>query len=257
MKLKVIKLGMLSKYGLPFFMGMILMVTGCQKDKGLDCFKSTGKIVIEERSVGIVNVIELHDNINLILTHDTLKTRLAVEAGENLLYKITTGIDSNKLILRNNNNCNWVRSFETPVNVYLTASRIDTIIYHASGDISTTNALVNDTLQVDIWEGSGSINMNINVSRSRFYVHTGTVDLTVRGSSQINFIASLAYGPVNCLDLETKFTYMRTISPNDCYVNATVTLSVEILNIGNIYYKGNPPNVSGSISGSGKLIKLD
>ncbi len=247
----------LLKYGLPFFIGMIFMVMGCQKDKGLDCFKSTGKIVIEERSVGIVNVIELHDNINLILTHDTFKTRLAVEAGENLLYKITTGVDSNKLILRNNNNCNWVRSFDTPVNVYLTAPRIDTIIYRASGDISTTNALVNDTLQVDIWEGSGSINMNVNVAKSRFYIHTGTVDLTVHGSSQVNFISSLGYGPVNCLGLETKFTYMRTASPNDCYVNTSVELAVEIENIGNIYYKGAPPTVRGVVTGDGKLIKLD
>jgi hypothetical protein len=82
----------------------------------------------------------------------------------------------------------------------------------------------------------------------------GTVSINATGYSQVTFISSHGYGPIHAENLQSKFTYMNTSSPNDVYLNATVELSVKITNIGNVYYCGDPPEVSADISGGGKLI---
>ena len=95
---------------------LLLILTGCQQDEGV-CIKSTGKVITREQLTLPFHYIEVYDNINLILTQDTSLSSIKVEAGENLIDGISTEIDNGRLILRNQNNCNWLRSFDVPVNV--------------------------------------------------------------------------------------------------------------------------------------------
>ena len=230
----------------------------CHKDADvMDCFKSTGKIVQEKRTVPGFSKIELHDNVNLFLTQDSIKSEITVEAGENLISKIKTDVNDNNLVITNTNSCNWVRNFESPINVYVTTPLLDTIIYRSAGDLTWQNPWTNDSVQFDVWEGSGTIRLWLNVQKSRIYIHYGTVDVFAYGISNVTFLSSKGFGPVNCLDLISTYFYMRTISPNDCYIYVSYELGAEIDNIGNVYYKGNPWFISCNQSSSGKLIKLD
>ena len=74
-----------------------------------DCFKSTGKIVDEYRAVQQFNEIQVMNNINLFITYDTIQ-EIRVEAGKNLVNLIKTDVNNNRLIIKNNNKCNWIRS---------------------------------------------------------------------------------------------------------------------------------------------------
>jgi hypothetical protein len=235
-----------------------LLFLSCQKEPDVaDCFKSTGKITRENRVVSGFNKIELHDNVNLFLTQDSTKTEIIVEAGENLIKKIKTDVDNRNLVIRNSNTCNWVRDFEKPINVYVTTNRIDSIVYRSAGDLTWTNAWTNDSVQFDVWEGSGKINLLLNTMKSRMYIHYGTVELFASGTSQVTFLSSKGFGPVNLLDLRSTYFYMSTHSPNDCYVYVTYELGVEINNIGNVYYAGHPWFISSNVTSKGRLIKLD
>jgi hypothetical protein len=81
--------------------------------------------------------------------------------------------------------------------------------------------------------------------------------MKISGQTGVNFIYSASYGPFHCLDLESGFLFMRNASTNDCYVNVKHHFEYEITSLGNIYYKGNPEEISGTVSGSGKLIKYE
>jgi hypothetical protein len=237
------------------FAVMTLLLVQCGKDEGI-CVGKTGKTITQMRTTLPYNSVEVYDNINLILTHDTSLTAIYVEAGENLIDGITTKIDSGKLVLRNHNSCNWLRSFEVPVNVYLTYTKLDSIIFQAAGNITCTNEWTNDTIYLDVVEGGGQINLNLNVFKSFITVRYGTVAINITGFSQVTYISSQGYGPLHAEDLYSKFTYVYTFSPNDVFVKATVELGVEIRNIGNVYYTGNPGNIYTNISGKGKLIEF-
>lgn len=79
-----------------WFYLLTLLLAGCEKLPGEDCFKSTGETVIEHRSVGPFENIVLEDNINLILTQGN-EEAISVRAGENLLESIITEVNNNEL----------------------------------------------------------------------------------------------------------------------------------------------------------------
>jgi hypothetical protein len=232
----------------------LMAIQGCDKE-GV-CVKSTGKIVTENRIALPYNYIEVYDNINLFLVQDTALSEIKVEAGENLIAGIITDIDSGRLVLRNANSCNWLRSFEVPVNVYLKFTRLDTIIFQAAGNITCLNAWTNDSVYIYVIEGAGQLNFNLDVGRSFIHVRYGTVSMKVAGKSPVTFIISQGYGPVHAEELISKFTYVSTSSPNDVYVFASEELDVEIGNIGNVYYSGAPKDITANIYGDGKLIEF-
>jgi len=238
-----------------FLSVLAMFLTQCGKDEGV-CISSTGKTITQNRIALPYNYVEVHDNINLFLTQDTSITGIVVEAGENLIDGITTKIDSGRLVLRNRNSCNWLRSFEVPVNVYLTFTQMDTLITYAAGNITCTNDWTNDSIYFEMIEGGGQINLKLQAFKSYIFIQYGTASVNVTGFSQVTFLISHAYGPLHAENLNSKFNYVSSFSPNDLFVNATVELAAEIGNIGDIYYCGDPPVIYTNIFGGGKLIKL-
>jgi hypothetical protein len=85
---------------------------------------------------------------------------------------------------------------------------------------------------------------------------SGSPDMKVRGITGVNYVYSAGYGVIYCQDLRSTFLFMRNTSTNDCYVWVTHELGYEIMSLGNIYYRGDPSIINGSVTGSGKLIKL-
>lgn len=233
------------------------LLNGCSDDSGRDCFKSTGEVRTESRYFSPFHLIDLNDNIHLVLTQDTLVNSVEVEAGENLLDGIVTEVTNGQLVIRNENSCNWTRSFDVPITVYIRFATLDTIIFRAAGDLTFLTPWKADSIQVDVWEGAGLIYLKLDVFKSRVYVHYGVPNVVITGSSQVSFISSKGYGPVNALGLQTNYTFMSTQSPNDCYVRATTELGVTIENIGNVYYGGSPGHIDLVRNGSGSLIPVD
>ena len=233
----------------------VAVLSDCKKEEGI-CVGSTGKVIIQERPAAAFHHVEVYDNINLFLAQDTNYNQIKVEAGENLIDGITTEIDHGRLKIRNQNSCNWLRSFNIPVNVYIKFRQIDTLITHAAGNITGTNKWNNDLVNIVVEEGGGSIDLDLNVFKSYLVVKYGTFDLNFKGYSQVTFISDLGYGPFNAENLDSKFTYIYTGSPNDIKVTAYVELTAEIRNAGNVYYRGDPVSIHTELIGGGKLIKF-
>ncbi len=235
---------------------IISFLLSCEKTDPGDCFKSTGKIIMENRPAADISYISLENNVNLILTQDSTP-EIIVEAGENLLKDIKTELQNNLLYIRNENRCNWVRSYDKEINVYVSVQSLDSIDYQGSGDIYCTNTIMSDSIILDVRAGSGSINLDIEVISSYLSLHTGTADVNMSGYSGVCFIYANDYGPFNCRKLITDYMYINNRGTNDCYITVKKELGATIEYMGNIYYYGNPPVVFSKILGSGELIKME
>ena len=229
--------------------------SACQKTDPTDCFTSTGSDINEERPTKPFRKIILNDNVNLVLTQSA-NSSILVTAGEKIISKIITEFDEETLIISNYNSCNWVRSFKREITVYVNIDTLCQIEYNGSGDISSTNTIQQDSLMLNIWEGAGSINLDIDVFRNYIYFHIGTADVNYSGFSHLNYISTMSFGPVDARDLETTFTYMSSSGSNNCFVKASNELHAQISSIGNVYYSGNP-SISLNRTGTGELIRLD
>lgn len=235
---------------------VIALFYSCEKGGVTDCFHSTGNITMEERTAGDFNSILLKDNVNLILSKSQ-NSSITVEAGSNLVDGIITQIsDDGVLEVRNENKCNWIRDYNSPINVYVNCTDIDSIDYRSIGNISNTDTIFTDSLWVRVYEGAGEIKLNVNVKRLYCQLHYGTADIVMSGYSGLSYVYSASFGFINLLDLESTFVFMNNKSSNDIYVRATNQLGATIENVGNIYYAGNPFSVTLEKNGSGELIKL-
>jgi len=237
------------------FMAVMFLLSACSKSPALDCFTSTGKIEKTERQVSYFHSILLKDNINLHLVPSN-KNKLVLEAGSNLMSKIITEVNEDSvLVIQNNNSCNWVRSYDKPINVYLEFTELRNIEYRSIGNITNSDTLRADSLKIEIWEGAGKIQLALRAHQCQASLHYGTADLILSGKSDLSFYYQLGAGKIDARDLESAFVYLRNWSSNNMFVWSYTYLSVEIKGLGNVYYNGNP-DIESYLPGEGKLIKL-
>ncbi len=236
-------------------LGLTILIS-CKKESIKNCKLSNGDIKTEQRVISEFTNILLKDNVNLILNRSN-NSILEVEAGSNLISGIITVVNEHgTLEIRNNNECDWARDYNTPVNVYLNYTEIDTIEYRSIGNISTTDTILTDTLWIRVMEGAGKIDIAIDVVRLYCELHYGTADIVLNGKCGLSFVYSSSFGLVDLRDLPTPIVFVTSRSSNNVFINATSTLGASIVNIGDIYYRGNPQNVTLDKTGAGNLIKL-
>ena len=236
------------------FLIVIVLVgwTGCKKS-GVNCLTSNGKTIRQDRLLQDFDSIDVQDYVNLILSQDSLN-KVTVESGQNIINGITTQVIDRQLVIRNTNKCNWLRSYDVPVNVYVSVKDLKKIYYLSSGNISTTNALKTHSLIVEVWGGSGTIDLALDIFLGHFALVMGTADLNLHGHCAINTIYSGDFGLFQCKNLKTGYSFVTNKGSNDCYVNVSQYLEANIGSIGNIYYTGNPDSLSIRIHGAGKVI---
>ncbi|MCX6282025.1 MAG: DUF2807 domain-containing protein [Bacteroidetes bacterium] len=221
-------------------------------NKGGKCFSNSGTIIMQERPVASFDSIDLGDNVNLILTQDSLE-RITVEAGSNIISGITTDIVNSQLIIRNINTCNWLRSYEKPLNVHVSTHRLWKLYYNAAGNVSTTNTLTGDSIKVEVWGGCGTIDLDLSFIKGWFVMNMGTADYNLHGRCDIADFYMNDMGLVQAKELVTRYCSVTNKGTNNCYVNVKVSLWAIIPNIGSVYYTGDPGTVGGNITGSGVL----
>jgi hypothetical protein len=230
---------------------LFLFLLSC-KDHGPDCFKSTGKTVTEDRSLTPFKTIFLKDNLNLIITDDTIQ-KVSVEAGEHLLSEIRTEVKNGQLFISNDNSCNWVRSYKKPLNVYLSLKNVIDIFHYGSGDITSQEKINKDTIIFHLYT-SGNININMN-SNYIWLDMDKLGDFTLSGKTHSLVSYTIGLGKLNTTGLACQDFYQKNDSQGSSDIHSDSLLRVEINNSGNIYYTGTPSVVSRMGGGSGNLIK--
>ena len=233
---------------------VLIIPFGCKKS-GTNCYTSAGTVILEKRNLSDFDSIDVGGYVNLFLTQDSIDA-VTVESGKNVISGITTEVSNGLLVIRNTNECNWLRSYNVPVDVYISVKHLLKIYYEASGNVTSTNTLISNSLGIIAWGGCGSIKVDMNVQSGYFSLQQGTVDLTLRGHCSISSIFAGDYGAIDCKDLTTGFTFVTNQGSNYCYVQAAQYLEATIKSIGNIYYSGTPDSVITHIKGSGKVIHL-
>ncbi|MCX6245495.1 MAG: DUF2807 domain-containing protein [Bacteroidetes bacterium] len=231
---------------------MVIGISSCSKT-GADCFTSTGEVTREARHVDDFDTIIANENVDIVITQDTVNS-LEVEAGTNIIPGITTEVANRELTIGNSNRCNWVRSYDKPLKVYVHAKNLRKIYYLSAGNITSTNTISSGTLLVDVWGGCGVIELYVDLYEGKFYEHMGTADMIIHGSAMFSSVVAGDFGLLQLKDMKSDYAYVANSGSNDCYVRADKFLDATISSIGNIYYTGNPDSVHSQIMGTGQVI---
>jgi hypothetical protein len=232
---------------------LLVLNFSCKNDPLDDCFKSTGKIHTEDRTVTAnFNVITVYDNVTLYYTQDSIYS-ISVEAGNNLLSEITTEVQDTILLLHNNNKCNWVRKFGIPVNVYVHAPNVIKLIGRNTGQIISTNTITANVFDFEGWE-SNHFDLTVNCHELDCSLNLDACDAIVKGHADNCFLWTAGNGFFHNDSLTTNFTSLTAKGTGDTYINVQNILIATILDEGNVYYMGNP-TITLNKTGTGQLIK--
>ena len=241
-----------------------LMAASCSK------VFTNGEPVTEQRNISQpFEVICMYDNINVELVHSSWP-RMELTCPKNLIDNIKTEVQGDSLVIWNENNLNWLRSFDYTIDLTIYYDSLREINYASLGRLHSKDSLIGcvnfDSLgdygkrcfMLRIREGCGDIDLTFNcdVMRNRFF--NGTSCVTLHGEAGYTEYILRAYGTVHALDLNTNIATVLSESTNDLYLlmRNGGSLAVKLRNIGNVYYKGNPW-VSEECTSDGRVIKLE
>ncbi len=236
-------------YFLLLFFG-ITLPPACKKENRCDCIKRTGTIIIEKRDIQGFDKLYIEDNLTVFLTQDT-NFSVKVEGGKNIVPLIKTELNNGTLIIKNNNRCNWTRSYDKPLNVYVSMPVINTITMDGTGKIVGTNTITTDTIDVQV-KNSGDIELTVNNKKIISRMH-GSGDVTLHGTTIDHFSDIGGAGYLQCENLFTAYTYLHTYTLGLCYVRCSNSIDCKIDYKGDVYCYGNPSLVTKKINGSGQL----
>ncbi len=237
-----------------FFIG-ILCVSACKKANRFDCFKRTGSIIKEERVLPYFDKIQVYNKFDIIITQDTINS-VVIEAGENIVSNIETTVEDGRLTIRNNNKCNFTRSYEKTLNIFIHIKNLVEFTHRGAGDARSTNTILSEVLTVNSWDGIDTINFKVNTKRVNAYMHTGNADIIVSGSTDSCFIYGRGNGFIRAGNLQSNYVYVNNISSGDYFIWAKDKIDALVQYIGNIYYEGDPANINKQESNKGRLIHL-
>jgi len=88
----------------------MLLLASCSSESAPDCFQTAGDIIRDEVSVADFTKITVFENVSLVLKQGN-ETKVEVETGNNLRNEIEVSVENNRLLLRDTNDCNYVREY--------------------------------------------------------------------------------------------------------------------------------------------------
>jgi hypothetical protein len=212
---------------------LIVSIYGCKKGTF-----SPGNTVVIEKDLPAIHQIILFDNINLVLTQDTVD-KLKIEAGENIQPYITTDVNGAALTIKNTSSNQWLQDASQTINVYVSIKQLAKIDYKSAGNITSTNTLQSDYFQIDS-EGAGNVNLSLNSIKIVANAYQENADLMLSGRSDTCYAYCSSRGTIDFRNLQVKRMAVDFGSVRSGYVWATEALHARIFYKGNLYYKGAP-----------------
>ena len=215
----------------------------------------------------------MYNNVNVKLVHDR-HPHLELTCPKNLIDKVTTEVEGDTLFIRNENEYNWLRSFDYSIDLTVYYDSLRQINFASVGDLLSVDTIKGfgeqsvdstdigiDTLLIrsfnlNINEGCGDIDLTFDCNVVKNNFTNGTSHVTFRGVAEYTEIIMRSYGVVHAENLYSNFVRVQSHSTNDAYVWARTKLTAWLYSIGNVYYKGSPWIVQDCQS-DGRVIKLE
>ncbi|HTF02995.1 MAG TPA: DUF2807 domain-containing protein, partial [Bacteroidia bacterium] len=174
---------------------------------------------------------------------------------ENLLALVKTEVVDGILYIRNTNRCNFTRRYDVPITVYVRMGHeLQKIIASGTGQISNTGTCSSPSLNLEI-KNSGDIRMNVTGSSVYTFQHAeGDIELTGTASEVIIYSTGTGFTITDECASPYCWVYTRTIGKTTVY--ALNTLICEIDGSGNVYYRGQPAQLTSTLNSTGQVLPL-
>ncbi|WP_026914306.1 head GIN domain-containing protein [Christiangramia portivictoriae] len=240
------------------FFGIVLL--SCDSEDANDCFQKAGAITSEEIVLESFDEILVYDKIKLFIEQGE-QQKVVVETGENLRNEVSAQVIDGQLVLRNENDCNFVRDFNI-TKVYVTIPDL-TYIRHA-GNLMIESV---GTLRLDeLWLVSENQDKDIEVyTNGDFKLDLEVQNFRITSDNYSHFFLTgkvetfdgfFAAGDsrLEARDLIVQHYDLLHRGTNKLIINPQQSLKADLFSYGDIISVNRPPEVSVTEHFEGRLI---
>lgn len=108
-----------------FFLLLIVSISSCNSEGGLDCFKKWGELVTEHINTEDFNQIRISTGIELIVKQAE-EYDIRVETGKNFIDQLKFEVENGELKISDESNCSMLRDYH-PAKVYISTPVLERI----------------------------------------------------------------------------------------------------------------------------------
>ncbi|WPY98081.1 head GIN domain-containing protein [Christiangramia sp. OXR-203] len=240
------------------FFGIVLW--SCDSEDANDCFQKAGAITSEEIVLESFDEILVYDKIKLFIEQGESQ-KVIVETGENLRNEVSAKVINGQLVLRNENDCNFVRDFNN-TKVYVTVPDL-TYLRHAGNlmieSVGTLRLnelwLVSENQDKDI-EVYTNGDFKLDLKVKNFRITSDNYSHFFLSGSVENFDGFFAAGDsrLEARDLVVQHYDLLHRGTNKLIINPQQFLKADLFSYGDIISVNRPANVDVTEHFEGRLI---
>lgn len=216
-----------------------LLLIGCKKPNERSCWKGAGKMISETRELANKTVINIFDDADVILIQDNLNY-IEVDSYSNLASFIETKCIDTAIEIRNLNKCNFIRDKSIQNTITIHFSDIQTLNLYGTGKVNFIGEIIQNNLEINSYKSRSEFTLNISCHKLECVFMEGSINANISGSSDTTYLYQSKHSIVNASNLTNSYLHFSNRSTGDGHVGPTSSLAVELLDVGNIYYQGNP-----------------
>jgi hypothetical protein len=232
----------------------------CNSEHANDCFQTSGAIIQQEIILPNFTKILVNRDIELIIK-EGVEQKVVIETGTNLLSDVTaTVVDEDKLVLTDNNTCNYFRDYNI-TKVYVTSPNITEIRSSTQYDVRSDGVLTYPTLTIfsEDYSAPDSFtigNFHLQLDNNTFnIVFNNLSNCYVSGATNnLNITFASGTSRFEGRNLLAQHVSLWNRSSNDMIINPQQSVSGRISGTGNVISVNQPPIVNVEQLYKGRLI---
>lgn len=224
---------------------------GCSKDGG-KCISGAGKIVEKSMELNAFTFVEIHGRVNYVFKKDSIP-HVVVSCGERLIEGVSVNQTQDKVIIKDNNTCRWLRNLSKLATVTIYGNNLSFV-----EDFSHATVSFEAGSQASIFtynqRDAGSV-CNLSFSGNELYVklNTGIGTIKLTGKSDFLYTYNAAAGWIDGSELSAATGQIDSRGSNYTKVNVSDYLYVESRYIGKVYYQKDVKQIEVMNLGSGEV----
>lgn len=238
----------------------IFSFLGCDSEDAPGCIQTAGEIVSEEIEVADFKEINVFDDVKLFIQQGS-EHKVVVETGKNLLSGVTVEVLDDRLFIRNEKPCNYIRDYgitkvtvTTPVLSWLQNSSHQPI---ESIDVLSFPELwlrsLNQERDPNVYT-NGDFILNLEVNSLRITNDNVSNYFLIGKVDKLNLFFAAGDGRLEAGELEARQIDLMHRGTNKLIVNPRESIRGDIFGFGDVIAKNRPPEVSVKEHYTGRLI---
>ena len=248
----------LWKYVFGFLCFMYLV--SCNNENAPDCFQDAGEIVRTEVDLDNFTKITVFDKVALILKQGEVQ-KVEIETGEYLLKEVTAEVQGDRLLLRNENGCNFLRDYGL-TRVYVTSPNITEIRSSTGLPIKSDGILGYPSLRLysesftdpEAETTDGEFDLELD-SENVVVVVNGIAYFKLKGNTgNLNITVAAGDSRIEAENLIANNVSLNHRGTNDVQINPQQSISGVIRGTGDVISFNQPATVDVEELYTGRLI---